>query len=198
MCKRQGILLLVSGPSGSGKTTLCERIESNQEAYYAVSATTRQPRPGETHGEDYFFLSKEEFQKKIEAGEFIEHAEVHGNFYGTLKSEIIEKLLNGDDVVMDIDVQGAALVRACDNATIQQSLVDVFITPPSEEELRKRLVDRQTDSEEIIERRMKNSLAEMKECDKYTYLIVSADRESDYQRFSSLLFAERLRQSRMS
>ena len=198
MHKRQGILLLVSGPSGSGKTTLCERLQSNGEAYYAISCTTRAPRPGETHGKDYFFLSKEEFLQQVQDGAFIEHAEVHGNFYGTPKSEIIEKLLNGQDVVMDIDVQGAASVRSCDDATIQQSLVDLFITPPSEEELRNRLVSRQTDSEEIIATRMKNSLEEMKESDKYTYLIVSADRETDYNKFSSLLFSERLRQSRLS
>ena len=198
MHQRQGILLLVSGPSGSGKTTLCERLQANGEAYYATSCTTRPPRPGEIHGKDYFFLSKDQFQQKIANDEFIEHAEVHGNFYGTPKSEIVEKLLSGQDVVIDIDVQGAALVRQCNDTTIQQSLVDLFVTPPNEEELRKRLVGRQTDSEEIIATRMQNSLKEMKECDTYTYLLVSSDKETDYHKFSALLFTERLRQSRLS
>ena len=197
MHQRQGILLLVSGPSGSGKTTLCERIAANKEAYYATSCTTRNPRPGEIDGKDYFFLSKQQFQAKIEQQEFIEFAEVHGNYYGTLKSEIIEKLLQGQDVVMDIDVQGAENVRNCDNRTIQQSLVDLFIKPENNEELRKRLVGRQTDSEEIIATRMQNALEEMEESGKYTYLLISSDKETDYHRFKSLLLSERLRQSRL-
>lgn len=196
MSTRTGILLLVSGPSGSGKTTLCERLEKAGEAYYAVSATTRQPRTGESDGDDYFFLSKEEFQQKVTAGAFIEHAEVHGNFYGTLKSEIISKLTEGVDVVMDIDVQGADLVRECEDPTIQSSLVDLFITVPNEAELRSRLTGRQTDSDEVIAKRMENSLEEMTHLTKYTYLLASSDRETDYRRFFSLLEAERMRQGR--
>lgn len=196
MLNRTGILLLVSGPSGSGKTTLCERLQSEKEAYYAISCTTRNPRPGETDGKDYFFLSKETFQKKISTSDFLEYAEVHGNFYGTPKSEIIEKLKQGIDVVMDIDVQGADLVRACEDKVIQESLVDLFVMPANEEELRKRLVGRNTDSEEVIATRMRNSLLEMTYRDKYTYLLVSSDRDTDYKKFLSLVQAERLRQSR--
>lgn len=196
MSTRAGILLLVSGPSGSGKTTLCERLEKAGEAYYAVSATTRAPRPGETDREDYFFLSQEEFRQKITEDAFIEHAEVHGNFYGTLKSEILSKLSEGRDVVMDIDVQGADLVRACQDSTIKSALVDLFITVPNETELRSRLTGRQTDSEEVITKRMNNSLEEMTYKGKYTYLLISSDRETDYRRFFSLLEAERMRQLR--
>jgi len=197
MEKRQGILLLVSGPSGAGKTTLCTRLEEAKEAYYAISCTTRKPRPGETDGDDYFFLDVASFQQKINEGAFIEYAEVHGNYYGTLKSEVISHLENGNDVVMDIDVQGAASVRACTDEMIQASLVDLFVTPENEIELRKRLENRQTDDPAIIEKRMQNSLAEMAESTSYTYLMVSSDKDTDYNQFISLLKTERLRQSRM-
>jgi len=197
MQQRSGILLLVSGPSGSGKTTLCERIASEGEAYYAISCTTRAPRPGEVNGEDYFFLSVDEFKSRIEQGDFLEHAEVHGNFYGTLKSEVLGYLRKGTDVVMDIDVQGAENVRSCDDAEIQTALVDLFVMPPSEEELRARLTGRGTDSDQIIATRMRNSLEEMTHWNKYSSLLVSADKESDYARFKSLLVAERMRISRL-
>ncbi len=197
MHERSGILLLVSGPSGSGKTTLCERLATTGEAYYAISATTRRPRPSEVDGEDYFFLGMDEFKSKITDGDFIEYAEVHENFYGTLKSEVVDKINKGLDVVMDIDVQGADLVRACNDPLIQNALVDLFVTPSSEEELRNRLVGRQTDSEDVIATRMQNSLDEMQQSSKYSYLLVSADKETDFAKFNALLIAERLNQSRI-
>ena len=123
---------------------------------------------------------------------------MHGHFYGTLKSEVLNYLQSGQDVVMDIDVQGATSVRSCKDSTILSSLVDLFITPKDEIELRQRLENRQTDDPAVIEKRVKNSLAEMAECDKYTYLLVSTDKETDYRAFSSLLFSERLRQSRLT
>lgn len=193
MSARTGILYLVSGPSGSGKTTLCRRLSNEGEASYAISCTTRSPRPGEENGKDYFFLSIPEFKQKIAAGELLEFAEVHGNFYGTLVSEVINKLEQGIDVVLDIDVQGAALVRASENLTIQNSLVDIFIMPPNAEELRKRLTGRGTDSDEIIETRMKNSLEEMEHWPKYSFRIVSGSHEEDYTFFKALLHGERLR-----
>ncbi len=196
MSARTGILYLVSGPSGSGKTTLCRRLSNEGEAIYAISCTTRKPRPGEENGKDYFFLSIPEFQNKIAAGELLEHAEVHGNFYGTLLSEVLNKLEAGVDVVMDIDVQGAALVRESKHPIIQQSLVDIFIMPPNAEELRKRLTGRGTDSAEIIETRMKNSLEEMQHWPNYSFRIVSGSHEEDYAFFKALLHGERLRISR--
>ena len=195
---RTGMLLLVSGPSGSGKTTLCRRSADEGLASYAVSCTTRAPREGEVNGEDYFFLTIEEFQQKIAEHAFIEYAEVHGNYYGTLKSEVISNISQGKDVVMDIDVQGADLIRECTDPLIQQALVELFVMPPSKEELRNRLTGRGTDSEEIIERRMKNSLEEMEQWDKYTYCLVSADKETDYSKFKALLISESLRVSRIS
>ena len=126
----------------------------------------------------------------------LEHAEVHGNFYGTLLSEVLNKLEAGVDVVMDIDVQGAALVRQSAHPIIQQSLVDIFIMPPNPEELRKRLTGRGTDSQDIIETRMRNSLDEMQHWPKYSFRIVSGSHEEDYTFFKALLHGERLRISR--
>ncbi|MFC5049888.1 guanylate kinase [Rubritalea spongiae] len=196
MSQRSGILFLVSGPSGSGKTTLCRRLSEEGEASYAISCTTRQPRPGETHGKDYFFLSIPEFKEKIANGEFLEFAEVHGNFYGTLTSEVINKLEQGTDVVLDIDVQGAAQVRDTTNPTVKNALVDIFIMPPSKEELHKRLSGRGTDSTEVIATRMKNSLEEMEHWPKYTFRLLSRTHEEDYTHFKSLLLGERLRINR--
>jgi guanylate kinase len=197
MPQRSGILLLVSGPSGSGKTTLCRRLADEGEARYSTSCTTRAARPGEIDGRDYYFLSREEFDHKIAAGEFIEYATVHGNSYGTLKSEVLTHLANGIDVVMDIDVQGAAQVRACQEAAICLALVDLFVMPPSDGELRARLTGRKTDSEEVIALRMKNALEEMSHWTTYQYRLLSATREEDYSRFKALLTAERLRVSRI-
>lgn len=197
MPQRTGILLLVSGPSGSGKTTLCRRLADEGEARYSTSCTTRPARPGEKDGHDYFFLSREDFTQKIDQGEFLEHALVHGNCYGTLKAEVLQHLSNGIDVVMDIDVQGAAQVRACDDPEIRKALVDLFVMPPSNEELLARLTARNTDSDEVIALRMKNALEEMAHWPHYQYRLLSATREEDYTRFKALLMAERLRIARL-
>lgn len=197
MSQRIGILLVVSGPSGSGKTTLCRRLADEGEASYSVSCTTRSPRPGEVNGRDYHFLSREEFLAKRDSGEFLESAEVHGNLYGTLKSEVISPLARGTDIVMDLDVQGAAQVRACSDAEIRLGAVDLFVMPRGEEELLARLSGRGTDSEEVIALRMKNALEEMCHWPEYTYRLLSGDREEDYSRFKSLVIAERLRVSRL-
>jgi len=197
MSARTGILLLVSGPSGSGKTTLCRRLAEEREARYSISCTTRAPRPGETDGRDYHFLTRDEFERRVAAGEFLEHAEVHGNRYGTLKSEVLGHLAAGTDIVMDIDVQGAAQVRACDDEAIHAALVDLFVMPPSEAELRARLTGRGTDSEDVIALRMANSLDEMRHWPEYTFRLISGTHEDDYLRFKALLLAERLRVARL-
>ncbi|MDB4791062.1 guanylate kinase, partial [Akkermansiaceae bacterium] len=161
MTSRTGILLMVSGPSGSGKTTLCRRLADEKEAHYSISCTTRLPRDGEIDGKDYHFLTTKDFQSRIDAGEFLEHAKVHENYYGTLKTEVVNQLAVGIDVVMDIDVQGANQVRSCSDSQIKVALIDLFVMPPSEEELRSRLTGRGTDTEEIIALRMRNALEEM-------------------------------------
>lgn len=196
MSARIGMLLVVSGPSGSGKTTLCRRLADAGEAHYSISCTTRQPRPGERDGVDYHFLSRSEFEQRLLQGEFLEHALVHGNFYGSLKSEVLGHLEQGTDVVMDIDVQGAAQVRECSDAAIRRSFVDVFVMPHDEKELRNRLTGRGTDSEDVINLRMANALAEISHHRSYSYLLLSTTREEDYFRFLALLTTERMRISR--
>jgi guanylate kinase len=197
MSSRIGMLLVVSGPSGSGKTTLCRRLADAGEAHYSISCTTRQPRPGEKDGSDYHFLSRSEFERRLHDGEFLEHALVHGNFYGSLKSEVLGHLAKGTDVVMDIDVQGAAQVRGCADAAIRRSFVDLFVMPRDESELRNRLTGRGTDSEDVINLRMANALAEIAHHRDYSYLLLSTTREDDYFRFLALLTTERMRISRL-
>jgi guanylate kinase len=193
---RLGVLMVVSGPSGSGKTTLCRQLADMGEVVYSVSGTTRAARAGETHGKDYFFFSETEFRDHIARGEFFEHAEVHGNFYGTLKSFVKDNLERGVDVVMDIDVQGAAQVRACADELVQRCLTDVFILPPSVEALKERLANRGTESAEKLELRLNNALTEIAQWPEYRYVLVSGSREHDLERFRGLLLAERMRVER--
>lgn len=198
MFARTGILLVVSGPSGSGKTTLCRRMADSGEVRYSISCTTRAPRSGECDGRDYHFLSKEEFVRRLEQGEFLEHAVVHGNLYGSLKSEVVSHLRSGIDVLMDIDVQGAEQIRECPDPEIRNAYVDLFVMPPSEEELHDRLSGRGTDSEETISLRMTNALEEMRHWRRYTYRLLSSTREQDYTEFQALVAAERMRVSRIA
>lgn len=194
--RRLGVLLVVSGPSGSGKTTLCRRLSDEGEAEFSVSCTTRAPRAGEVDGRDYHFLSEGEFLRRVEAGEFFEWARVHGNMYGTLKSAVRSKLEQGIDVMLDIDVQGAALVRECEDELICRCLVDIFILPPSVEELDHRLKGRGSESPEHHALRMRNALDEMQHWQKYQYVLVSGAHEQDYTKIRSVLSGERLRVTR--
>ncbi|MFT3991640.1 MAG: guanylate kinase [Luteolibacter sp.] len=198
MSARTGILLVVSGPSGSGKTTLCRRLAAEGEAHYSISCTTRAPRPGEINGRDYHFLTRENFEQRLANGDFLEYATVHGNLYGTLKSEVAGFLARGTDVVMDIDVQGAAQIRACEDREILPAVVDVFVMPPGEKELFDRLSGRGTDSDDVISLRMRNALEEMTHWQTYTYCLLSSTKEADYAQFKSTVVAERLRVSRMN
>lgn len=188
----RGILLVVSGPSGSGKTTLCRRSTDEGRTHYSISCTTRAPRPGERDGVDYHFLTRHEFETRVAAGEFLEHATVHGNCYGTLKSDVIPLLTQGKTVVMDIDVQGADQVRACADETIRRCYADVYIHVPSDE-LERRLRGRETDDNEVIALRLRNAATEDAERFKYAFILVSGDRECDYARFSALLTALAMR-----
>ena len=181
-----GTLLIVSGPSGSGKTTLCRRADKDGLTAYSISCTTRQPRPGEQDGVDYHFLTPADFATKVAAGDFLEYATVHGNSYGTLKSDIIELLQAGKNVVMDIDVQGAASIRACNDPIICRAYADVYIHVPAPE-LEARLRGRQTDAEEVILLRLRNAAEEDARQGEYQFALTSADREADYARFTALL-----------
>ncbi len=194
MTNKIGTLLIVSGPSGSGKTTLCRRAASAGLASYSTSCTTRAPRPGEEHGVDYYFLSPDEFATKVAAGEFLEHATVHANSYGTLLSHVKQQLSEGKDVVMDIDVQGAACVRACDDELIRSAYADVYIYL-SDEEVENRLRGRASDSEDVVALRLHNAREENARAGEYQYRLVSGDREHDYAHFTALLLALGMRTS---
>ena len=183
-----GTLLIVSWPSGSGKSTMCRHAEADGLTAYSISCTTRAPRAGERQDVDYHFLTREEFDAKVAAGEFLEHATVHGNSYGTLKADIIALLQQGRNVVMDIDVQGAASIRACEDPIIRAAYADVYVLVP-DDELESRLRGRQTDAEEVIQLRLHNAAMENARRGEYQYCLVSGDREHDYAHFCALLTA---------
>jgi len=189
--RRQGILFVISAPSGTGKTTLCENLRATPDFIYSVSCTTRAPRPGEENGVDYHFLAMEKFQKLIEAGEMLEYALVHGNYYGTLKATVKEALEQGTDVLLDIDVQGAMTIRKTDDAMVRDSLVDVFIMPPTIEELERRLRKRGTETEEQVQQRLQTGREESKLWRLYKYTILSGSMEEDLTKFRAIMRAER-------
>lgn len=197
---RRGLLLVVSGPSGSGKTTLCRRLaEEDAGVWYSVSCTTRAPRAGEAEGVDYQFLGMEEFEARIAGGEFLEYARVHQRAcYGTLREPVLERLRRGVDVVMDLDVQGAAQLRAAGDPEIRQAMVDLFILPPGIEELIARVRLRGPMAPEEENRRMRNARDEMAHWKEYAYSLVTRDRESDFAGIVAVLRAERMRSRRWS
>ncbi|URA10236.1 guanylate kinase [Thermospira aquatica] len=177
-------IVIISGPSGVGKTTLYKRLlaEFPERLAFSVSATTRKPRPGEVHGVDYYFYTREDFEKAKENGEFAEWAEVYGNYYGTLKSELEQIMSEGKTALLDVDVQGGmSIKKAFPEAFL------VFIKPPSIEELRKRIQKRCSDDPETIERRLKQASEEMKKADFYSVQIENRDLEEAYQYLKSVL-----------
>ena len=194
---RHGILFVVSAPSGAGKSTLLNALRQTPDFIYSVSCTTRAPRPGETDGEDYHFVSVAEFQQRKAAGEFLEYAEVHGNHYGTLRGPVVDHLNEGVDVLIDIDVQGARAIRDDPTPAIRASVADIFIMPPSLEELRRRLTKRGTETPEQIEIRMHNAASEMEVWRDYRYTIISGSVEEDLQKFRAIMRAERYLSRRM-
>ena len=159
---------------------------------YSISCTTRQPRPGEVNGVDYHFLTPAEFDARVERGDFLEYAEVHGNRYGTLKADILTLLEQGKNVVMDIDVQGAGQVRSCREGILPLCYVDVYIYVP-QAELKNRLCGRQTDGAETIALRLRNAEQEDACLPQYRYCLVSSDRETDYASFCALLKCQSMR-----
>ena len=188
---RTGILFVISAPSGAGKTTLCDALRQTPDFVYSVSCTTRPPRAGEMEGEDYHFISQEDFLARVEAGEFLEYATVHGHYYGTLRKPLVANLQNGVDVLIDVDTQGAAAIRAFDDPPIQQALCDVFIMPPDLDELRRRLTKRGTETPEQIETRIVTAAREMELWRDYRYTIISKSMEEDLLKFRNIMGAER-------
>ena len=196
--RRTGILFVISAPSGAGKTTLCSALRQKPDFVWSVSCTTLTPRTGEIDGQDYHFLTKEEFSRRLAAGEFLEHAEVHGNSYGTLKAPVLENLRIGIDVLLDIDTHGAANIRACEDALILDALADVFIIPPDLEELRQRLWRRGTETAEQVETRLRNAAVEMEFWRDYRYTIISGSMEENIEKFRAVMRAERYLTRRMT
>lgn len=194
--RRHGILFVVSAPSGAGKSTLVNALRQTPDFVYSVSCTTRDARPGEIDGEDYWFLTRQEFERRIAAREFIEFATVHGNYYGTLRQNVIGQLGQGVDVLIDIDVQGARGIRG-DGEMVRSALADIFIMPPSLEELRRRLVKRGSESPEQIEVRLGNAAREMEAWRDYRYTIISGSIEEDLVKFRAIMRAERYLSRRM-
>jgi guanylate kinase len=174
MNTRSGTLFIVAAPSGAGKSTLVNALlEREPGISLSISHTTRPPRPGEQYGRHYYFVEREEFQREVAEGVFLEHAQVHGNFYGTSRTTVQELLGQGRDVLLEIDWQGAAQVRLA-----KPDVVSVFILPPSRAELERRLRGRGSDSEEVIERRLSNSRGEIAHAHEFDYIIVN-DRFED-------------------
>jgi guanylate kinase len=198
-----GLIIVVSAPSGGGKSSLCQRLLNwSPNMVYSVSCTTRAPRGGEQNGHDYFFLSTEEFEKKIAADEFLEHAKYNGNYYGTPRQFVEEQLAAGRDVLLDIEVQGAAQVlksvRSGQAVAFVDSLVTIFLMPPSLELLEKRLRRRGTDSEEVIRKRLALAVQELAHWREYDYVIVSGKLDDDFEQGKAIVIAEKCRTARVS
>ena len=188
----RGLLIVVSGASGTGKGTVCKKILTDlPEVAYSISATTRTPRPGEVDGREYYFLSVDDFKAWIADEKFLEYAEVYGNFYGTPLNKIEERLNRGEDILLEIDVQGALNVkRKCPEG------IYIFLLPPSLEELKRRIEGRGTESPESLSRRLKNAVAEIKIGLEYDYVVVNDSVDEAVAEIKSILTAERLKVAR--
>lgn len=193
---RVPLLLLISAPSGAGKTTLCRNLLARCAGLTrAVTCTTRPPRPGEINGLDYHFVDDPTFLRYMAEGAFIEHAEVYGYRYGVLRSELLDRLGRGLDVLLNVDVQGAATIRdrARHDPQLARALVTVFLCPPSLDELERRIRTRGTDPEDVIQRRLAVARREIAEWPKFDYLVVSGTVEDDIRRVLAIMEAERMR-----
>lgn len=192
---RRGLMLVLSSPSGAGKTTLSRRLlEADDNLTMSVSATTRRPRPGEIEGRDYYFLNTEDFGIMLNKDEFLEHAKVFDNYYGTPRAPVETALKAGRDVLFDIDWQGAQQL----NESAKGDLVKVFILPPSAHELERRLHTRAQDSAEVVAKRMSKASDEISRYAEYDYIIINDDAEKSFSELQSILRAERLRFSRQT
>jgi guanylate kinase len=194
------LLVLISAPSGGGKTTLCQQLLATQrQMTRAITCTTRAPRENERDGVDYYFLDAASFLKRVQAGNFLEHATVYGNSYGILKAEVLGKLRQGKDVLLTVDVQGAATIRqrAEEDPELKRALVSVFLTPPSLAMLEERLRKRGTDSEPIIAKRLSVARQEIGQWKNFDYLLISTSINEDLRRMLSIIEAEKMRPARV-
>lgn len=194
-----GLLIVISAPSGGGKTTICDQLLEHQpNTVRAVTCTTREPREGEKDGVDYYFLDAATFLKRVQAGNFLEHATVYGNSYGTLKSEVLGKLRQGKDVLLSIDVQGAATIRARaeEDGELKRALLTVFLAPPSIKALEKRLQKRAKDTASVIQKRLAVARQEIAQWKHFDYLMVSSTIADDLKKMQAIITAEKLRHGR--
>lgn len=190
---RRGLMLVLSSPSGAGKSTIARALlERDDHIAMSVSCTTRPPRPGEVDGKDYHFVTVEKFQAMVEAGEFLEHARVFDNFYGTPRAPVEDALASGRDVLFDIDWQGTQQL----GQNARADLVTVFILPPSVEELERRLRTRAQDSDEVVKKRMSKAGDEMSHWFEYDYILLNTEVERSIARVQAVLDAERLKRDR--
>mgnify|MGYP001242595065 FL=1 len=191
--KKEGVLLVISSPSGTGKTTICKKLlEYDKNIHLSVSVTTRKKRKNEVEGIDYYFRSKKDFLNLKSQNSFIENALVFENYYGTLKSEVLEQLENGIDVLIDIDWQGTRQITQA----MKGNLIKIFLLPPSIDELKKRLSKRNSDSIKEINFRMSKALKEIKHFDEYDYVLVNDNLDNTFQKIVKIIEAERLKLSK--
>ena len=190
----KGQILIISGPSGSGKSTLLSRLlKEENDLYFSISSTTRAPRQGETEGVNYYFINKDEFKKGIDAGEFLEWAFVHGNYYGTSLKPVLKALEEGKIAIFDIDVQGFNIAKS----KFAQNITSVFITTASKNELKSRLQNRGTDSAQTIEKRLINAVGEMEHILEYDYFLINDDLQNCYENLRGILRSMRLKTSNL-
>jgi len=193
------LLIVISAPSGGGKTTLCNQLlAARPDMTRAITCTTREPREGEKDGEDYYFLDAGSFLKRVQAGNFLEHATVYGHSYGTLKSEVLGKLRSGKDVLLNVDVQGAATIRqrAEEDPELKAALISVFLTPPSLGVLEKRLAKRGSDSATAVQKRLAVARQEIAQWKNFDYLIISERIADDLRNMQAVIESERMRTTR--
>ena len=191
--KKQGLLIVLSGPSGSGKNTVCDEVKkNNKNIWESISMTSRKPRKGEIDGKSYYFVTEEEFKKNIEDDNMLEYAKFAGNYYGTPKKNIQKHLDNGEDVILVIEIQGALQIKQ----KVAQALF-VFLLPPSMKELKRRLIDRNTESSSKVMERFERAYKEINELSKYNYVIVNDNVKDAVKKLESIILAERCRVDRI-
>lgn len=191
--KTHGQLIVISGPSGCGKDTVVKEVlKTNPNAWLSVSCTSRKPRPGEVNGKDYFFLSRDEFEKKIADGDLLEYAEYAENYYGTPKDIIVEKINQGIDVILVIEIQGALKIKE-----ILKETIFVFILPPTIKELRRRLEGRKTETKEVMMKRFKTAYKEINEVNKYNYVVINDIAEDAATKVNAIIASEKCRVDRI-
>ena len=193
---KKGVLVILSSPSGAGKTSIARAlVEENKNFLFSVSATTRKSRPGEVNGREYHFLTVDEFREKINDGQFLEHAKVFGNLYGTPLEPVMESINDGKDLIFDVDWQGGKQIRS---SSLSKFVVSIFILPPSIKALQERLMKRAQDSSETVKDRMTKSIGEIMHWNEYDYVIVNNNFEQTLYEVKSIITSEKLRRVRNS